>query len=315
MLVLPEETGYPIGDSGHELYLMFEIHIDNPGLEVGTFDTGIELFYTSNLRAIDAAVFGVSHTVNHLQIIPPRTDNFVNIAHCASECTAALIPEEGMTLINVMLHAHKAGKKMRTRIIRDGIELPWLAVDNHYNFDYQANRPFQESSYRKILPGDHVIVECTYDTTNRPNVTIGGHPSIYEMCQAWFWHYPKGAIYCDSAAKLDLKELFGIENFTRSGDEPILTKPDEIAGLKYSEYLNTLNWTDDFKNRLQQELRYGPHESPCRGSMRTVSYPVINEEYVERNVCQADNSANFVQTFSLSAFLILVVTILNNFWK
>lgn len=116
-----------------------------------------------------------------------------------------------------MFHAHKAGKKMRTRIIRDGIELPWLAVDNHYDFNYQASRPFQE--YRKVLPGDHIItgkcghriwcqhfgkcenkdpiahvififskslfffisVECTYDTSTRSNVTIGGRPSMYEM--------------------------------------------------------------------------------------------------------------------------------------
>lgn len=155
MMILPEMTGYPIGDTGRQEYLMFEVHIDNPGLETGTFETGIDLFYTPNLRDIDAAVFGIAHTVNHLQIIPPRTDNFLNIAHCSSACTSRLIPADGMTLINVMFHAHKAGKKMRTRIIRDGIELPWLAVDNHYNFDYQANRPFTE--YRKVLPGDHII--------------------------------------------------------------------------------------------------------------------------------------------------------------
>lgn len=155
MLVLPEMTGYPIGDSGRQEYFMFEVHVDNPGLETGAFETGIDLFYTSKLRDIDAAVFGVAHEVNHLQIVPPRTDNFINIGQCSSECTSALLPEEGMTLINVMFHAHKAGKKMRTRIVRDGIELPYLAVDNHYNFDYQANRPFQE--YKKVLPGDHLI--------------------------------------------------------------------------------------------------------------------------------------------------------------
>lgn len=102
MLVLPEMTGYPIGESDRQEYFMFEVHIDNPGIELGTFETGIDIFYTKNLRDIDAAVFGISHTVNHLQIIPPRTDDFVNIGHCSSECTAAHIPPEGMTLINVV---------------------------------------------------------------------------------------------------------------------------------------------------------------------------------------------------------------------
>lgn len=155
MLVLPEMTGYPIGDSGRQEYFMFEVHVDNPELQTGTFEIGIDLFYTSKVRGTDAAVFGVGHHVNHLQIIPPRADNFLNIAHCSSECTSAYFPDEGITLFSVMLHAHKAGKKMRSRIIRDGIELPWLAVDNHYNFNYQTNRPFQE--YKNVLPGDHII--------------------------------------------------------------------------------------------------------------------------------------------------------------
>lgn len=155
MLILPEMTGYPIGLSGHQEYLMFEIHVDNPQLETGTFETGMDIFYTDNLRDLDAGVFIVSHDVNHLQIVPPRANDFVNIAHCSSECTTALVPEEGITLINVMFHAHTAGKKMKTRIIRDGKELPWLAVDNHYDFNYQTNRAFRE--YRKIYPGDHII--------------------------------------------------------------------------------------------------------------------------------------------------------------
>lgn len=155
MMVLPEIAGYPIGDSGYQEYLMLEAHIDNPVLETGSFEVGVDLFYTPNLRQFDADVLGLIHPVNNLLIVPPNADDFLINAHCSSECTSALIPNEGMTIFNVMFHAHKAGKKMRTRIVRDGIELPWLAVDNHYNFDYQTYRPFQE--YRKILPGDHLI--------------------------------------------------------------------------------------------------------------------------------------------------------------
>lgn len=154
MLVLPEIAGYPIGENARQ-YFMFELHVDNPALKTGTFETGVDLFYTSKLREIDAGVFRVSHATNHLLMIPPRTENFVNIGHCSAECTRAEIPDEGINLINVMFHAHKAGKKMKARIIRNGIELPWLAVDNHYSFDYQASRPYQE--YRKVYPGDHII--------------------------------------------------------------------------------------------------------------------------------------------------------------
>lgn len=101
MYVLPEMTGYPIGDTGRQEYFMFEVHVDNPQLETGTYETGIDIFYTSKLREIDAAVFGVAHTVNHLQIIPPRTDDFITIGQCSSDCTKAHIPDEGITLISV----------------------------------------------------------------------------------------------------------------------------------------------------------------------------------------------------------------------
>ncbi len=60
---------------------------------------------------------------------------------------------------------------------------------------------------------NYILAECTYDTTSRENVTIGGHPSMYEMCQAHFWHYPKGPLYCDSTADPNLKNLFGIEDY------------------------------------------------------------------------------------------------------
>lgn len=93
-------------------------------------------------------------------------------------------------------------------------------------------------------------------------------------------------------------------------DEPIITKPDQFAGLKYSDYLNTLEWTDGLKTRLQHALVHDPHESRCLGyPVRPVSYPEITKEYVEENVCA---SANFVHTFSFSGFLIVFSTLLNN---
>ncbi len=45
-----------------------------------------------------------------------------------------------------------SGKRMRLRQFRNGTELPWVSNDDHYNFNYQKNRPLREE--RKILPGD-----------------------------------------------------------------------------------------------------------------------------------------------------------------
>jgi len=312
-LLLPANTGYPIGDSGQQEYLMFELHIDNPSLEKNvTFETGIDIFYTSNIRKDDASVFGVGHTVNHFQTIPPKTSSYINVGHCSSECTKANVPETGMNLFNVMFHAHKAGRKMKARVFRDGAELPWLAVDNHYNFDYQANRPFRE--YVKILPGDHITLECTYDTTGRPNVTIGGHPTNYEMCIAFFWHYPKSFMYCDSSADPDLNKLFGIQNYTWNGEsyeEPILTEPEAIRGMSYSGYLNTLNWTDQLKNDLQEELRYGRHQSRCLGTNIPVTYPQFDKEYEEIDACKEKNDDSGSKSTMAGNASMLLVSLIN----
>ncbi len=99
---------------------------------------------------------------------------------------------------------------------------------------------------------------------------------------------------------------------TEYDDEPIITKPDDIAGMRYSDHLNSLEWTDELKSRLQQEL-LGPHRSRCTGAFIPVQYPEIKQEYVEENVCAGGeiSRANFVQTITLSGFLILAVKLLN----
>lgn len=97
-------------------------------------------------------------------------------------------------------------------------------------------------------------------------------------------------------------------------DEPILTKPDAISGLKYSDYLNTLEWTDDLKSQLQEELVYQPHESVCTGDRRAVLYPEIRQVYVQEDVCTGVSnniSPNFVKTFLFTAFVLFVI-MLNN---
>jgi len=43
--------GYPFGESGEPIYYMLETHYDNPSLVEGlTFETGLNFYYTSDLR-------------------------------------------------------------------------------------------------------------------------------------------------------------------------------------------------------------------------------------------------------------------------
>lgn len=104
-------------------------------------------------------------------------------------CRVQVFPREGINVVSVMLHSHLAGRKLKLRHIRAGKELPPLAQDNHYDFNYQQSRSLTQDA--KILPGDGLITECTYSTVGRNRPTLGGYSTKEEMCLAFVLHYPR----------------------------------------------------------------------------------------------------------------------------
>lgn len=83
-------------------------------------------------------------------------------ALCGKDCLGASLPEEGVNVISTLVHAHLYGKKIKLRHIRNGVELPALAEDNHYDFNYQQSKMLKHEV--KLLPGDELITECEYNT-------------------------------------------------------------------------------------------------------------------------------------------------------
>jgi len=47
-----------------------------------------------------------------------------------------------------------AGRKLKVRHFRNGTELPWLDNDEHYDFDFQQNKPLVNEVV--VLPGDQL---------------------------------------------------------------------------------------------------------------------------------------------------------------
>jgi len=45
---------------------------------------------------------------------------------------------------------------MKLRHFRGNSELPWIASDDHYDFDYQQNRQLRE--VRKMMPRDQLTM-------------------------------------------------------------------------------------------------------------------------------------------------------------
>jgi hypothetical protein len=49
--------------------------------------------------------------------------------------------------------------------------------------------------------GDDLILECTYDSTSRDNVTTGGISTHEEMCMAFLQYFPKQPDISDSVSR------------------------------------------------------------------------------------------------------------------
>jgi len=86
--------------------------------------------------------------------VPPNTTDFVVTAQCGSDCTSQKLNTEGISVFNVLLHSHLSGRKLKLRHFRNGVELPWLNYDDHYDFNYQQNEHLGKSV--KVMPGDHL---------------------------------------------------------------------------------------------------------------------------------------------------------------
>ncbi len=96
-------------------------------------------------------------------------------------------------MFSAFLHSHLAGRKLRLRHIRDGRELDPIAVDEHYDYDYQISRAVDPSKVI-LLPGDEFILECEYDTSERDAMTFGGGAASNEMCLAFLSVYPRSKL-------------------------------------------------------------------------------------------------------------------------
>ena len=212
--VLPEHTGMPLGEEwGGATYFMLETHYDNPALHAPLIDSsGLRIRYTPKLRQYDTGMMLIGSEVNFLQMVPPRQKLFTTLGHCSGECTEQGIPETGIRIISGVLHSHLAGRKMRLRHVRNGIELPVILEDNHYDFNFQASRVPKTETI--VYPGDHLLLECEYETSTRDQPTFGGLSTRDEMCLVFVLYYPRAALAdCRSLPALHtLTEALGIKD-------------------------------------------------------------------------------------------------------
>lgn len=207
----PADVGYPITESTE--HFLLEVHYQFMGKSSVDDSSGFRIFHTQNRRKFDAGTLSIAIRPNFLHIIAPGFKRVFSLAQCTPDCTQKALAPEGINVFGVNMQTHSLGRKIKVGIVRNGIEMEPIAQESNLISAYIENRVF--SKVKKILPGDHITVECTYNTFKREQFTLGGDSADEEICTATLMYYPKmeQLVSCYSQSNIaNLLKALGIEN-------------------------------------------------------------------------------------------------------
>lgn len=231
----PPGVGLPVTAN---MGVLVEVHIDNPARRSLTIDSGIILRATPTLRPVEGGIMTTGHLVDN-HPIPPGEAAFDVVGHCPAECTSQF--PSPITVHATMLHAHLAGRAITVSHVRDNgthvVQLPDIASDPYYDFNFQSLNPVAEPGGVVVQPGDGIITTCTYDTRDRTTTTFAGIDTESEMCLSYLVYSPRIAV----AESVCASSVSGSTTFAQCGDNFIgyapptvdvpLVTPDPCEGL------------------------------------------------------------------------------------
>ena len=216
----PQDVGIPFGGekcatNGNHLdcyaYFLIEHHYNNPASLPGIIDNSAFLVkVTPNLRRYAMGLFIMGPAFPSIAI-PPKTPHHLISSECPTSCTSRF-PEQGINVMATQLHMHGLGSKIRLQVVRNGAEMKEFAKKDYYDFEKQSlslHVPF-----RKLLPGDRLILSCVFDSSSKTTTTRGGWQSSDEMCGAYLAYYPRmtGLIHCSIAFDDPKKAYCGLSS-------------------------------------------------------------------------------------------------------
>ncbi|XP_066271541.1 DBH-like monooxygenase protein 1 homolog [Branchiostoma lanceolatum] len=267
----PSHVGYPIGDENDGGQVLLEVHYDNPLQKEGTTDnSGLKFLYTPELRQYDAGILAVMSSVDYSHIVPPYADDFRTETFCNQECLSAFMDEVGepIRVFGNMPHAHLLARKIRTSLIRNGVETV-LSQDDNFDFNLQYVRMLDEEF--TIQRGDTIMTECTYNSAHQNQSVYGGLGTENEMCESVLFYYPRiDMILCESSPHpLNILSFAGVEEINYSLEAPgwinniPIVKPANMSDMTYEDVVESMVWDQEKAQRFSRHLREGPFISDC----------------------------------------------------
>ncbi|CAF4643959.1 unnamed protein product [Rotaria sp. Silwood1] len=255
----PHDAGGLIGESKRSRYVVLEVHFNNPYLKKDIIDqSGIRIYYTSNLRKYNAGIMEVGLEYNGKNSIPPQANEFRISGYCTRECTQVTLPKDGITVFASQLHTHLNGIQTFTRIIKKNGEIITLNIDRHYSPHFQEIRLLPKPIL--IEPGDTILHTCIYNTKIQKHMTFGGYGISDEMCVNYMHYYPRTNLeLCKTSVRDDaLDHFFEIMKEYDYAN----TSTDQTV---YENY-KSIRWTPLTTAILQEFYEIAPIHLSCNGS-------------------------------------------------
>ncbi|CAH8636969.1 unnamed protein product [Heterobilharzia americana] len=261
-LTFPEQAGIRVGGARGREYAVIEMHYNNPKNISGIIDnSGFRLYITSKLRPYDVGVVELGLVYSPYNIIPPRQSQFTLTGYCDTQCTDVSLPKpNGIFVFASQLHTHKTGIKVVTHHLRNGTRLSDLNRDDYYSPHFQQIRQLYEQV--QIKPGDSLITSCTYNTSSKNQVTLGGLGIRNEMCINYIFYYPKINL---ELCKSDVL-VRSFTSFLKTLDENISSAENYVDIM---DTINSVEWNEKNVQNLERFYRNSPIDMHCNSSSGT----------------------------------------------
>eukprot|EP01084_Bolivina_argentea_P273196 465296_1 len=166
-------------------YVILEIHYDNPEVINGVIDySGLRIYYTPKPRPNMINVLSITDNVLSKEnkfFIPPHLSETSAFSYCSKRATKKILKNvNNASVVGGFLHAHKTATGIILRHIRNNVELQPILQNMNWDFNFQEVILLEE--HITILPGDELIAQCLYDTTDVNNMVYMGESTRDEMC-------------------------------------------------------------------------------------------------------------------------------------
>ncbi|XP_063420677.1 DBH-like monooxygenase protein 1 [Mytilus trossulus] len=301
-------TGFKIGSSGFQTAAL-QIHWNNRNrIPNMTDSSGLELFYTPNLRQYEAGMFAVGQEYLN---IPPRVPNISFRSSCSSACTEVMFPK-GVFITRAVNHMHYKGIQQNIEIYRGNKKIRDITHEEEYTYDkpvfYQFDPPI------RIRPGDEIRTTCTYSSLSSNETIFFGEGTSDEMCYGFITYYPAQNIalpYCTTwktveKCKRYMPQFGGIidgcrwKDFLSGGNEYIGFMMIELA--MHCDTTCSSNCTEKVRNLREHEC--------LRGDLGDFMIFKLQRKYPSISLikdCFRENKSDNVKAYSFCLFLTLAL--------